>query len=383
VYSRSSLSQFALSALAHPLSSPREKLQELGLVDYSPLSTLLSTSAFHFGDQRYGTTSDSSLGDYEDDVIRSFAQWYGLEASERWGYVTSGSSEGNLFGLLLARERFPNGIVYFSESTHRGVQKNLRVLKLRSIMVPCSRHGEINYEELKNLLAVNLDAPAIILANLGSRDSGAIDNIVTLNRLRNELGIERWHLHVNASTSGMVLPFVEKPQPYRFEQGIDTMSLSCHTLLGSPLACGVLLASAQLSKRLARATEYVGLKNLALRSSRNALPPLFLWHALHHLGEGGLSALCSRSLSLAKHLSGSLKDSGIDSLRNFNSVTVTFPSPSWPVISKWRLGASTAQSNRAHTTCLPWMDEEKISLLAHEIICDLKGKHDISSSACR
>jgi histidine decarboxylase len=238
-------------------------------------------------------------------------------------------------------------------------------------MVPCAKHGEINYEELRNLLQVSDETPAIILANLGSRDSGAIDNIVSLNSIRNELGIENWHLHVNASTSGMVLPFVEKPQPHRFEQGVDSMSISCHTLLGSPLACGVLLAPEAFSKRLSRATEYMGLRNLALRSSRNALPPLFLWHALSELGESGIARLCQRSLTLAKQLSSELKESGVDVVRNYNSVTVTFPTPRTATVNKWCLGSA---GQRSQVTCLPWMSSEKISSLAGEIICDHQNK---------
>ena len=45
-----------------------------------------------------------------------------------WGYVTAGGTEGNLYGLYLAREIHPDGVVYYSEHTHCSAAKIVRVL---------------------------------------------------------------------------------------------------------------------------------------------------------------------------------------------------------------------------------------------------------------
>ena len=54
-------------------------------------------------------------------------------AASTWGYCTNGGTEGNMYGLFLARELHPEGLVYYSEDTHYSVNKILRCLHLTRI----------------------------------------------------------------------------------------------------------------------------------------------------------------------------------------------------------------------------------------------------------
>lgn len=48
-------------------------------------------------------------------VLRWFAKLWDIEVKDFWGYVTTGGTEGNLHGIYLGREHFPDGDFSFSK----------------------------------------------------------------------------------------------------------------------------------------------------------------------------------------------------------------------------------------------------------------------------
>jgi len=91
--------------------------------------------------------------------------------------LTAGGTEGNLYGLYLGRETYPDGVVYYSEHTHYSAAKIVRVLGARSIMLRGLDNGEIDYDDLRESLKIHRDVPPIILANIGSTMHGAVDDL--------------------------------------------------------------------------------------------------------------------------------------------------------------------------------------------------------------
>jgi hypothetical protein len=83
---------------------------------------------------------------FEREVVSFYADIFNAPANNHWGYVTNGGSEGNLYGLYLARELYPNGIVYYSEATHYSVQKNLHLLNMNSIVIRSQPNGEMAFQ---------------------------------------------------------------------------------------------------------------------------------------------------------------------------------------------------------------------------------------------
>ena len=53
-----------------------------------------------------------------------------------WGYVTTCGTEGNLYGMLLARETLPDGIVYTSSETHYSVFKAAHYYRQEVEVIP-------------------------------------------------------------------------------------------------------------------------------------------------------------------------------------------------------------------------------------------------------
>ena len=253
--------------------------------DYSPLIPFLKYSINNVGDPFHQTNYWANTHEFEREVILHFAQLTGLEPDNAWGYVTSGGTEGNMYGLYLARELHPDGMLYFSEEAHYSILKNARVLNMPHTTIKRQHDGEIDYDDLRDMLTVHQDRPAIILATIGTTMRGAVDDIPTIRQIIDELGIEEHYIHADAAFSGMILPYVDDPQPFGFDAGINSISISGHKLIGAPLPCGVVVTRKHLVETLGRAVELIGVNDTTLSGSRNALTPLMLWYAINRYGE--------------------------------------------------------------------------------------------------
>ncbi len=325
--------------------------------DYTTLLPFLSYSLNNVGDPFHDSNLQSNTHKIEREVIHTFADLMHLPREQAWGYVTSGGTEGNMYGLYLAREMFPDGVVYFSQDTHYSAVKILRVLKVRNIMIKSQDTGEIDYDDLRETIRINRDAPVIFLANIGTTMKGAVDDVSKVQDILGDLAITSHYIHADAALSGMILPFVDDPQPYGFDNGFDSVSISGHKLIGSPLPCGVALTRSEYVARIARSIEYVGVLDTTLAGSRNAITPLIMWYAWRQHGMDGYREIVAECLAVAEYAVERFNECGIPARRNKNSVTVVFPKPSDTVVRKWQLAP---YENIAHLITMPHVTREVI-----------------------
>ena len=164
---------------------------------------------------------------------------------------------------------------------------------------------------------------------------GAVDNLGFIRTVLEDLALPQYYIHADAALSGLILPFVEDPQPWNFAHGADSMSISGHKMLGSPLPCGIALARKSNVDRIARSVEYVGVLDTTISGSRNAFTPLILWDRLRRMGRDGFTAMVGRCLDNAEYAVQELNARGIPAWRNKNSVTVVFPKPPHSIFKKW------------------------------------------------
>jgi len=305
--------------------------------DYSELFPLFGYSLNNVGDPFATSNYRMSTHDIERDVVHRFAQLTGAEREDVWGYVTNGGTEGNMYGLYLAREMYPSGIVYYSEDTHYSVQKSLRVLGMRSIMIRSQESGAIDLQDLEETLRIHRDVPPILFLNVGTTMKGAIDDVGAARRMLEELRLGDHYLHVDAALSGMILPFVSDPPPWNFSAGVDSLSISGHKFLGSPMPCGVVLAKRKNVDRIARSIEYVGVLDTTLTGSRNALSPVVLWYALERFGAAGLKRAVAHCFDVARYAKLRMEAAGIPATLGKHSITVVFPRPSDEVVTRWQI----------------------------------------------
>ncbi len=334
--------------------------------DYSALLPFLQYAANNVGDPFHASNYASNSHEIEREVIHTFADMMRLPRDEAWGYVTSGGTEGNMYGLYMGRETFPDGVVYFSQDAHYSVVKILRLLKVRNIMIKSQPNGEIDYDDLHETIRINRDVPVIFMANIGTTMKGAIDDVTRVRAILDDLAVTSSYIHADAALSGMILPFVDDPQPYGFDVGFDSVSVSGHKMIGAPLPCGVALTRKQFVSRVARSIEYVGVLDTTLSGSRSAFGPLMLWYAIQRYGLDGFRELVTGSLGVAQYAVDRFNEAGIPAWRNRNSVTVVFPRPSDQVVRKWQIAPF---QDIAHVIAMPHVTRELID----ELVADVRN----------
>jgi histidine decarboxylase len=338
--------------------------------DYTELLPFLGYVMNNVGDPFGGSNIPQNTHDFERDVIAEFAELARAPQDAWWGYVTAGGTEGNMYGLYVARELYPEGICYFSEDTHYSVAKVLRLQHTRSIMIRSQANGEMDYDDLRETVRIHRDVPPIIFANIGTTMKGACDNLAKVRGILDEFAITNAYLHADAALSGMILPFVDEPQPWDFADGADSISISGHKLLGTPLPCGVVLARKKNVERIARSIEYIGALDTTIAGSRSAIAPLILWYRLRTLGRDGCRALVQRCLELADYAVDVLGRRGIEAWRHKNSITVVFPKPPTEVMRKWIVAP---RKGIGHIITLPHVTEKIIDEFAADFAAGIKA----------
>jgi histidine decarboxylase len=344
--------------------------------DYSEIVPLLRFSLNNVGDPFGESLYRENTFAFEREVVGFFQKHLRAAAGETWGYVTSGGTEGNLYGLYLGREIHPDGVVYYSEHTHYSAAKLVRVLGARSIMIRGQDNGEIDYEDLRETLKIHRDVPPIILANIGTTMHGAVDDLGKIRSMLKELAITRFYIHADAALSGMILPWVENSQPFGFDADVDSISVSGHKFIGCPMPCGVVLARRRHVDRVARSVEYVGCMDTTIAGSRNAFSPLILWSAIQRRGETGLRQRAEECFALADYAIAKFREFGIKAWRHRNSVTVVFPRPGQEVMAGWQIAPSR---DIAHIITLPHVTRAMIDGVVADVAASVHQMARVNS----
>ena len=335
--------------------------------DYSALWPFLRYSANNVGDPFHDSNFRANSHEIEREVVHLFADLMRLERERAWGYVTSGGTEGNMYGLYIGRELFPDGVVYFSQDTHYSAVKILSVLKARNIMIRSQESGEIDYDDLYETIRINRSTPVIFLANIGTTMKGAVDDVSRVRGILDDLAVTSYYIHADAALSGMILPFVDEPQPFGFDAGFDSVAISGHKMIGSPLPCGIALTRREYVARIARAIEYVGVLDTTLTGSRSAFTPLMMWYAFERHGMDGFRRIVAECLETAEYAVRRFNDSGIPAWRNRNSVTVVFPRPSDEVVRRWQIAP---YGDIAHLITMPQITRDTIDVVVDDCLAE-------------
>ncbi len=254
--------------------------------------------------------------------------------------------------------------------------KVLRLQHTRNIMLKIQRDGQMDYDDLRETLRIHRDVAPIIFANVGTTMKGAVDDLGKIRETLDDLAIPNAYIHADAALSGMILPFVEKAQPWDFADGADSISISGHKMLGSPLPCGVVLARQAHVDRIARSIEYIGALDTTIAGSRSAISPLILWHRLRTLGFNGMQGMVRDCLDRAEYAVHKLKANGIDAWRHVNSVTVVFPRPSAAVTQKWTIAR---KNDIGHITVMAHVSTAIIDEFVADFAAALKQKPRIQN----
>ncbi|MBM5782811.1 MAG: histidine decarboxylase [Pelagibacterales bacterium] len=325
--------------------------------NYSDLFELLNYPLNNLGDPLIESTYDLNSRSIEREVVKFFAEIFKAPKENSWGYVTNGGSEGNLYALYVARELYPNGMVYYSEATHYSIQKNINLLNMPSIVIRAKDNGEMDYEDLKDAVHTHRDRPAIVVANIGTTMTEAKDDIAQIKKALKNSAIRSHYIHADGALAGTYLALLGQGPKFDFENGADSVAISGHKFIGSPIPCGVVVVKKNYKDRIGQAIPYIGTMDTTITGSRNGHSPVFLWYAINKMGLDGLRRRAEICLDVAEYLESRLKEKGIDAWRNDHAITVVFPKPKQEVVVKWQLAS---EGNWSHIICMPGVTKEKI-----------------------
>lgn len=146
----------------------------------------------------------------EKDILEMFARKFGIDKNPYWGYITSGGSESNSWGIDNGFRIYPKGILYYCESAHYSIKKHAE--RYRSICIP--QVSPALYGGIPNN---QVDAP-----------------IIKIN-----------------------------------EKEIDSISVSLHKYIGVPVVKSVLLST---RKPNCEVVPYIGMMDSTTSGSRDILP---------------------------------------------------------------------------------------------------------------
>jgi glutamate/tyrosine decarboxylase-like PLP-dependent enzyme len=203
------------------------------MYDHSELYNFMRYSINNLGDPYVASNYGVHSRQFECAVIDFFARLWKMDPDSYWGYVTTSGTEGNLHGILLARECHPDGILYTSNETHYSVFKAARYYRMDLRSIPTLPMGEINYDVLAQELDQNRDYPAIINVNIGTTVKGAVDNLDRIIDTLTSLNIprERYHIHCDGALFALMMPFIDNAPEISFQKPIDSIAVSGHKMV--------------------------------------------------------------------------------------------------------------------------------------------------------
>ena len=340
-----SLSQSSEHMIGYPLNLD---------FDYSEIFDFLAYHINNIGDPFVLSRLGIDSKQIEQTCIEYFAQLY--ELTDYWGYITSGGTEGNTYGILMGRELYPDGIFYCSEDSHYSVPKAAYLLNIPHVPISSQANGEIDYEHLQYEISQRKQQSAILNLNLGTTMKGAVDNIDRVVDILEKLQVP-FHIHCDGALGGMLLPFINEAPKISFQEyPIGSIAISGHKFLGSPIPYGVLITRKTLERKLEKNIEYIATKDTTLSGSRSGLAALLLWDAITKRKEK-LAREVSTCIQNSLYLYERLQEMGYHPMLNDYSTTVVFDKPAYKICNKWHLAT---QGDLAHIVVMLHVSQEKL-----------------------
>jgi histidine decarboxylase len=304
---------------------------------------------------------------FERKVLDLLAELFRAPAGAWWGAVTSGSTEGTLEALRIAHRRYPEGIVVHSAASHISVNKVADVLSLDTAVIAADDRGEIDYTDLRATLAQHRHRRPIIVANIGTTFTEAVDDIRKIAAVCRRLGITDRFIHADAALSGIPLALLNPSQRPGFDlaDGADSIVTSGHKFLSTMMPCAVLIvANRDATAGVGVTIDYTGCHDTTIATSRNGHTPLLLWEVLRRHGIEGLRRRAERARHLAAYAQQRLTDAGWTAWRHPHAFTVMLREPPSEIAARWALPPT---KDWTRLICVPGITRYHVDRLVEDL----------------
>lgn len=268
---------------------------------------------------------------FEERIVTELRRVIGYPEGDA-GIFTSGGTQSNFMGLLLAREytlkQYPqfakNSLVIIcSEQAHFSVQQSALLLGFEEdavVTVPCDNGGRIIVEKLAENLA-DLEAKGLkaiaIVATAGTTDTGAIDDMVGISALAKQHNV--W-LHVDAAWGGILLFSHKYRERLEGMELADSIALDFHKQFLQTISCGAfVLRDGKNYELIRRHDDYLnpvedeleGVPNLVSKSIQTTrrFDALKLWMSFRSIGADQYGDMVDYSIDLAQQVAAFVESS--------------------------------------------------------------------------
>ena len=257
------------------------------------------------------------------------------------GVFTSGGTQSNLMGVLLARDAciaknwkdengnpwsvqrdgvpsdaMRNVKVICSENAHFSVQKNMAMMGMgfqSVVTVPVNENAQMDVDALEKTMA-HLQAEgkivACVVATAGTTDAGAIDPLKQIREITNKYGA--W-MHIDAAWGGALILSNDYRSMLDGIELSDSVTLDFHKHYFQTISCGAFLLKDEANYRFMHyEAEYLnsaydeehGVPNLVSKSLQTTrrFDALKLWMTVEALGEELYGSMIDHGVGLTREV---------------------------------------------------------------------------------
>jgi histidine decarboxylase len=348
--------------------------------DYTELHPFFNLVMNNVGDPYLPSSYPANCKDFEREVVEWTADLLRAPRDDRWGYVTTGGSEGNLYALHLARNLLPGAIVYYSDAAHYSVDKAIGILGMDSMRVRTDRWGETDYDDLATQIDRRRDRPTVVVAMAGTTMTEAVDDVRRLVGILDNLAVRNRFIHVDAALAGVPLAMLNPAQRpgFDFADGADSIAVSGHKFYGSPFPSGIVLVKASHRNRVARDVSYIASPDPTISGSRSGHAALVLWYAIRRHGLDGLRKHADAARAVAAYAKARLDELGWIAFRHPHAFTVILKTPPEPIGRKWALAGADGWS---HIITMPGITQATVDAFVGDLATAVAAADDYGGPA--
>ena len=273
----------------------------------------------------------------EVEVVRNLCKLYGYDENGD-GVFTSGGSQSNLSGLLLARDWFCNtklnwdvkkfGLpenfrkfrMYASEISHFSMEKSAHLMGLgydAVAKIPVDEAMRMDMKAFKEQIKSDIAAgflPFCACATVGTTDFGSIDPMKEMRAICDEFGM--W-LHADAAYGSGVILSEKYAHRVAGLADCDSITVDFHKMFLMPISCSVSLIKDKsnfealtlhadyLNREEDEEDGYINLVNKSMQTTRR-FDALKVWISFRMRGKEGWSELITKCIDNAAYFYGEL-----------------------------------------------------------------------------
>ena len=300
--------------------------------------------------------------DVEREVLNYFYSLFSSYSDKVWGYIGTGGSEGNLWGIYNGKRKLIYPIVVYSEDAHYSVHKAINITGLRSAKVSVNRKtGSWDKEHLTEIVRTNKYEHLLFVPTWGTTFYGGYDRLDYIYQALNKVSFSaHYYIHLDGAFGAPYKAYMY-PDANKLLDSVDSLSFSLHKFYGCPIPSSIILCN-QESMGESLHIDYIASHDSTICGSRSGLVPLMVKDLLTR--EEGYKQLPNILSHLADKLAIKLNELGYNSLRYPSSNCVVFDKPSKAIQKKY---AISTQGDRAHIWVMPHNDISSIDIFLKDL----------------